>query len=375
VILCAIGIGFLLLPIFADDYLIGVATRILILAIAAVSLDLILGYGGMVSFGHACFLGIGAYSVAIWSVQGVDHVWLHLGTALVSSALIGLVIGALSIRTGGLYFIMITFAFAQMFFYLGLSFEFLGGDDGVSIKSSTIGGVELMKKMSADSSAGPGTTLYFLTFAALVLALIFIRILVNSRFGFVLRGCRSNEPRMQAIGFPTYRYRLAAFVIAAMICGFAGALLANQQLFVSPSYMSWLRSGELLVMVVLGGLGTVFGPALGAVSLLVLEEFLIAYAGKDYWMIILGPILVTVAVFARQGLLSFIPSEWRAFPSFLARATLLSLLVIAYLWLFNYLPKNFGFSPLALVLWPLAILAAWIFFRRQRESVKGRSHD
>ena len=276
-------------------------TRILIFAIAALSLDLILGYGGMVSFGHAAYLGIGAYAVGILSHYGLTGGVLHFAVAILASALAALVIGAISLRTSGVYFIMITLAFTQMIYFLGVSLNVYGGDDGMNIAAhSDFGGV-----LPFDNAS----VLYYVTFAALLLFYFAGRRLVGSRFGMVIRGVKSNERRMAAIGFATFRYKLAAFVISGAMCGVAGALLANLTLFVSPSIMHWTRSGEVMMMVILGGMGTLFGPVAGAAAYLVLENVLSGVT--EHWQAILGPLLILLVLFSKAGLLGLLPASAR----------------------------------------------------------------
>jgi branched-chain amino acid transport system permease protein len=267
-------------------------TRVAILAIAAVSLNLIMGYGNMVSFGHAAYLGIGGYAVGILAQEGVLSGFVQWPVALLASGLFAVLIGALSLRTRGVYFIMITLAFAQMIYYVAVSLDRYGGDDGLTIyrRSQFAGLFNLSNKV----------WFYYLCLAVLVLVILLVWRLVNSRFGMVIRGSRSNERRMRAIGFPTFRYQLTCFVIAGMLCGLAGALLANQTEFISPAAMHWTRSGDLIVMVVLGGMGSLLGPVVGAVALLVLEEALSRVT--EYWQIILGPLLLGVVIYARGGI-------------------------------------------------------------------------
>ncbi len=275
-----------------EPFYLDLFTRILIFAIAALSLDLILGYGGMVSFGHAAYLGIGAYAVGILSHYGLTNGLLHFATALVASALAALLIGAVSLRTSGVYFIMITLAFSQMIYFLGVSLNVYGGDDGMNITAHS----DFGRLLDLDDAG----TLYYLVLAVLLLFLVLGERLMASRFGMVIRGVKSNERRMRAIGFPTFRYKLAAFAISGAMCGVAGALLANLTLFVSPSIMQWTRSGEVMIMVILGGMGSLFGPVLGAVAFLLLEETLSGLT--THWQAILGPILILVVLFARRGL-------------------------------------------------------------------------
>ncbi len=268
------------------------ASRVLIFAIAALSLDLILGFGGMVSFGHAAFLGIGAYAVGIFAYYEIFNGPLQWLVAILLSAAIAALIGLISLRTTGVYFIMITLAFAQMLFFLATSVEEYGGDDGMTIwRTSDFGGViDLGNKYS----------LYYVILAIMLACLYFSHRLVNSRFGMVIRGAKSNPLRMEALGFPVFRYRLLAFVFAGMMCGVSGVLLANFIEFVNPNFMHWTRSGELIFMVVMGGMGTLFGPVIGAAAFLVLEEVLKGIT--EYWQIILGPLLVLLVLFAKGGI-------------------------------------------------------------------------
>lgn len=263
------------------------ATRIVILSLAALSLDLILGYGGLVSFGHAAFLGIGAYAVAILASAGIDDLLLQLGAAIFASGLFALVTGAISLRTRGVYFIMITLAFGQMAFFLMVSLSAYGGDNGMSLPHRAT-------LLRSDIS------LYYVSLIMLMLAFAGLRRVVSSRFGRVLQGSRDNALRMQAIGFAPFRYRLAAYVMAGAIAGVAGVLLANQAGFVSPAYMTWQRSGELIVMVVLGGQGTLTGAIGGAIVFLLLEDGLAQ--ASEHWRLGLGALLVLLVLFGRGGL-------------------------------------------------------------------------
>jgi branched-chain amino acid transport system permease protein len=311
-----------LVPAYAqargNPYLLSLFTRIVILAMAAVSLNLIMGFGGMVSFGHAAYIGLGGYTVGILAHEGITSGLVQWPVAIVASALLALVVGAFSLRTRGVYFIMITLAFAQMIYYVGVGLERYGGDDGLSIdRRSQFGGLLNLSNR---------TVFYYLCFALLLATVYLVWRLVNSRFGLVIQGARSNDRRMRAIGFPTHRYRLVCFVIAGTICGLAGVLLANHTDFISPAMMHWTRSGDLIVMAVLGGMGTVLGPVLGAIAFLVLEELLphlISLAGRpilgpaavraaEYWQIVLGPMLLMVVLFARGGIDGMLASLRRA---------------------------------------------------------------
>jgi len=267
-------------------------TRIIILALAATSLNLILGYGGMVSFGHAAYLGLGGYVVGILAKEGITSGFAQWPLVLAVCALFALVVGALCLRTRGVYFIMITLAFAQMIYYVAVGLDRYGGDDGLTIyrRSQFAGLIDLSGKVQ----------FYYLCLALLLAAIWLVSRLVNSRFGMVIRGSRSNERRMRAIGFPVFRYQLTGFVIAGMMCGLAGALLATHTDFISPAVMHWTRSGDLIVMIVLGGIGSLFGPLIGAVMLLVLEEGLSRLT--EYWQIVVGPLLLFVVVYAHGGI-------------------------------------------------------------------------
>lgn len=287
--------AFVLLPVHAmlmdNAFVLALMSRIVVLAIAAVALNLVLGYGGMVSFGHALFLGLGVYSAAIPAFHGLDNGLLHVLIAVLACGLTGLVTGAIALRTQGIAFIMITLAFAQMFYFVFVSLSPYGGDDGLRLAmSSRMAGVDLAQPV----------WLYAVSLAVLFAALYASHRLVASRFGRVLCGSRINERRMRALGYPTSLYRLAAYVISAMLCGVAGVLYANLTQFAAPSYMSWAMSGELIVMVVLGGMGSIMGPLYGAAAMLLTEEALKAVT--EHWMIVFGPAIVAVAVASRRGI-------------------------------------------------------------------------
>ena len=312
----------ILLPVYAHAvgnlFLLSLFTRIVILAMAAVSLNLIMGFGGLVSFGHAAYVGIGGYVVGILAYEGVPSGFVQWPLALLLSALFALGIGALSLRTRGVYFIMITLAFAQMIYYVAVALDRYGGDDGLTIyrRSQFVAPVDLSNK----------TFFYYLCLAFLLATIYVVWRIVNSRFGLVIQGARSNDRRMNAIGFPTFRYKLACFVIAGTIGGLSGVLLANHTDFISPAMMHWTRSGDLIVMAVLGGMGSVFGPVLGAIALLVLEEALPLLIGalghvvtgkdvvaaREYWQLILGPMLLLVVLYARGGIDGMLASLRRA---------------------------------------------------------------
>ena len=278
-----------------EEFYIGLASRILIFALAATSLNLILGFGGLVSFGHAAFIGIGGYTVGILMHHGVGSGWVAWPMAVVIGGLFALVIGAISLRTRGVYFIMITLAFAQMLYYLMVSLPDYGGEDGLSLpKRSSVGVVNLQDD----------ATFYYVVLGLGLIVFVGLQRLLNARFGQVLQCVRENETRMAAIGFPVYRYQLIAFVIAGALAGLAGALVANQSGIVSPSLMHWSQSGSLMVMVIVGGVGHLYGGLVGAVVLLLLEEIALGYT--IHWQFGVGAVLLLVVLVAPRGLIGLV---------------------------------------------------------------------
>ncbi|MEK9846533.1 MAG: branched-chain amino acid ABC transporter permease [Rhodospirillaceae bacterium] len=303
IIVGTIFVGLGLVPLFAEltqtPFYLDLARRMMILAIGALSLNLIMGYGGLISFGHAAYIGIGAYVVGICAEHELVSGFIQWPLAIIVSGLFAIIFGLISLRTRGVYFIMITLALAQMMYFLGVSLDRYGGDDGLPlIERSNFGAVVDITN---------NVTLYFIVLGALVLSLLFSKRLINSRFGMVLQGTRSNETRMKTIGFPTLRYQLTAFVIAGMMAGFAGALLANHTDFINPDMMHWTRSGDLIIMVLLGGMGSLAGPVVGALAFILLEELLSGVT--EYWQLIFGPFLILVVLFARGGLLGFFANK------------------------------------------------------------------
>jgi len=299
VILLVVTAAFpLLMDLTNQQFYIGFGTRVLIYAMAAASLNLVLGYGGMVSFGHAAFFGAGAYIVGILAVEGLRSAWITWPAAVATAAAAALVIGALSLRTRGVYFIMITLAFAQMMYYVFVSLKAYGGDDGLSMPGrSTLGfGLDLAHDL----------TWYYVVLALLAAVLYLLHRLVHSRFGRVIEAIRENETRAAAIGYPVYGYKLLCFVISGAIAGLAGALIANQASYVSPGILHWIQSGTLMIMVILGGVGRFWGGPIGAAVLLALEETL---SGSDllgpyalHWQLPVGAILLAIVLFAPQGI-------------------------------------------------------------------------
>jgi branched-chain amino acid transport system permease protein len=281
----------LVAPALNLDFYVSFVRRVLIFALAATSLNFILGYGGMVALGHAAFFGAGAYAVAMLSVQGISQALIAWPVAMVVAGALALVIGLISLRTRGVYFIMITLAFAQMVFYLFISLRQYGGEDGLNLKGpSLFPGLNL-----ADDR-----TFYYVVLVVVLACLWWLNRLINARFGQALQGIRENESRMEALGYPVFRIKLLAFVIAGVMAGLAGALLASHNQFVSPSLMHWTASANLIIMVIVGGIGLRYGGLVGAAVMLWLEEVLRLYT--DYWHLPLGVLLLAIVLFAPRGL-------------------------------------------------------------------------
>jgi branched-chain amino acid transport system permease protein len=285
-------------------FYVSLASRILIYAIAATGLNLALGYGGMVSFGHAAFFGAGAYVVGILAVEGVRSAWIAWPAGIAVAAAAAALIGALSLRTRGVYFIMITLAFAQMIYYVFVSLKSYGGDDGLPMPGrSTVGG---------EVSLANDVVWYYVVLALLALVLYLLHRLARSRFGRVIEAIRDNEARAEAIGFPVYRYKLLCFVISGAAAGLAGVLIANQSSYVGPSVLHWIQSGTLMIMVILGGIGRLWGGVIGAVVLLALEHLITDY--RIDWLAAIAPnyqehaglgvgvVLLAIVLFAPQGI-------------------------------------------------------------------------
>jgi branched-chain amino acid transport system permease protein len=306
-VIAVLGLLPVLCALIGQPFYVTLVSRIMIFALAALGLNLILGYGGMISFGHALYIGIGAYAVGILSYHGISNGYLHVAVALGAGSVLAILIGSICLRVSGVGFIMITLAFAQMFYFLAISLKKYGGDDGYALEArSNFGWPDLSNN----------TALYYVIYAVLVLVLIVFSRLVDARFGMVLRGSKSNDRRMRALGFPTLPFKLAAYVISALVCVLAGVLLANLTRFVSPSYMEWTVSGDILLMIVLGGLGTLLGPIIGAVVWLSLEAILTSLDlglpwGLDefihnHWLGVLGLFVIVVTLSLKQGLYGFL---------------------------------------------------------------------
>lgn len=278
---------------FGQDFYVSVASRVLIWALLATSLNLLVGTGGMVSMGHAAFFGAGAYVVGIVAMDlpQLSGGLIVLPLAMAVTGALALAIGAICLRTRGVYFIMITLAFAQMLFYIFISLKGYGGDDGMSIaKRSRLPGLNMAND----------TVFYYVVLALLALCLYGLARLRDSRFGRILRGIKDNEMRMESLGYATFRFKLTAFVIAGTLAGLAGALMANQNGFVSPNMLYWDQSGTVLVMIILGGLGSLWGGLAGAAVYMVLEEVLTAFT--PHWQIALGLVLLGVVFYAPKGI-------------------------------------------------------------------------
>jgi branched-chain amino acid transport system permease protein len=269
--------------------------RIIIYAIAATALNLALGYGGLVSFGHALFLGLGSYAVALPAFYGVDSGIMHLIVCVTVCGTVALVVGAISLRTSGMAFIMITLAFAQMGYFLFVSLKHFGGDDGLAIASTShVGSFNL----------GSSLALYSVAFTVLAVTTWWMVMLRAAPFGLALRAARQNVRRVKALGLNAHALQLAAFAVSGVLCGIAGMLLANLNAFASPSSMAWNVSGELIVIVVLGGMGSAFGPLLGALMFFGLEEVLKSLT--EHWPVVFGPLIVVMALSGRQGIMGLL---------------------------------------------------------------------
>jgi len=294
----------LILKAADQSFYLSFASRILITALAASSLNLVLGYGGMVSFGHAAFVGTGAYVASIALAEGVSSAWIGWPAAVLASGLAALAIGAISLRTRGVYFIMITLAFAQMVYYLVNSMKAYGGDEGLTLPERASVGFGL--------DLGDEVTFYYVILFILALSIISFHRLIHSRFGRALVAIRENEARAEALGFPTLRYKLVAFAIAGAAGGLAGALLASHGKYVNPNVLHWTQSGTLLIMVILGGVGRLWGGVIGAAALLILEHLFSEF--RIGWLLALAPdyqqhaslgvglVLLAVVLYAPQGI-------------------------------------------------------------------------
>jgi branched-chain amino acid transport system permease protein len=289
-------IALALLPQFADRYHIQLVTRIMVMAIFAMSLGLLVSGAGLVSFGHAAFFGLGAYILALLSPKEAAVAWLALPAAIVGTAVAALAVGALAVRTAGIYFIMLTLAFAQMFYFLFHDWKALGGSDGLYLAARPL--VEIGETTLLNLNNRP--TLFYVVLGALAGIYLLIGVLMRSPFGKTIAGIRVNEHRMRALGYNTYRYKLVAFVIAGAIAGLAGFLYATQNTYVNPALMGWRESGLVLMMVILGGMRSRLGPVIGAFALVLIED---VFQGlTERWLLLTGAFVIAVVLLLPNGL-------------------------------------------------------------------------
>jgi len=295
IVFAVLAVAPLVLRAGVDSYLLNLGARGLIFALAALALDYLMGQAGLVSFGHGAYLGLGAYSVAILAALGVDEIGVRLLVAIGVGALFALATGAISLRATGVYYIMSTLAFGQMLYFFAASLSAFGGDDGTTL--------DARGKLLGSAVLEDDRAFYAFALVLLILAYAVIDRLVGSRFGRVLAATRQNPLRAQAAGFEPFSYRLVACAISGAICAAAGVLLAEQAGFVSPAYQGWQRSGELLAMAILGGVGSLWGPIVGAVAYVILSEQLSTWT--EHANMIFGPMLTLVALVGCGGLAGF----------------------------------------------------------------------
>lgn len=274
-------------------------TKVMILAIFALSLDLLVGYTGLVSFGHAAFFGVGAYTLGLLAPKyEAANVWLTLPTAVAFAGVSALFVGAFVVRVKGIYFIMVTLAFAQMFYFVFHDTKFGRGSDGISMNFKPVATIGDFTPFDLANA----THLYYFVFAAMLLVFVFLRLLLRSAFGRALQGVRSNEQRMRSLGFPVYRYKLASFAIAGALAGLAGYLSAMQFGFINPELLSWHQSGNVLLMLILGGLGNLYGAVVGAFAFVALQELFSSVT--THWQLLLGGTIILLVIFLPGGLAS-----------------------------------------------------------------------
>ncbi len=285
------------LPCLLSTYYLGLVIEILIFAVFAMSFDLLIGYTGMASLGHAAYFGVAAYAVGLLAIKLHWSVWLALPAALVIVALVATLFGLLALRTRGSYFLMITLALSQVAWGIAFGWRSLtGGDDGLPNLPRP--------DLAAGWSLVGDRPFYFFVLLLVGVGVLLLTQVAISPFGFALRGIRESETRMQALGYNVWRYKFAAFIVAAVFAGLAGALYAYYNRFVSPDYLGVFRSAEVLLMVILGGAGTLIGPAIGAAVIVLLENVISAYTER--WLIVIGTIYILVALFAPNGIIGFV---------------------------------------------------------------------
>jgi branched-chain amino acid transport system permease protein len=301
-VLILIGLALVPLAGFGSTFTLTMLSRAMILGTAAISLSLLVGGAGLVSLGHAATMGVGAYAVAALDAAGLTGALTVFPVAILATGVFALLTGAVSLRTSGVHFIMITLAFGQMAFFTAASLSVLGGDDGYTLYTRTTWfGTSLLQNR---------LVFHYVCLGFVVAVWLATSVVLDSRFGRVLRAAKENPMRVRALGFSPYPYRLVAYTLAGAIGGLAGALLANASAFVSPATLSWDRSGELLFMVILGGARHLYGAIIGALAIVLLEEYLSHLF--IYWRLIFGPLLVLSVLFLRDGVTGGVTRRTRA---------------------------------------------------------------
>src|SRR5438874_5566043 len=297
--LAAALVALALFPLAGATFYTELVTKVMILAIFALSLDLLVGYTGLVSFGHAAFFGVGAYTLGLLAPKyDAANLWLTLPAAVVIAGICALVVGAFVVRVKGIYFIMVTLAFAQMFYFVLHDTKFGRGSDGISMNFKPVAAIGSFTPFDLANT----THVYYLVFAAMLIVFVFLRLLLRSAFGRALQGVRSNEQRMRSLGFPVYRYKLASFAIAGALAGLAGYFSAMQFGFVNPELLSWHQSGNVLLMLILGGLGSLYGAVVGAFAFVALQELFSSVT--PHWQLLLGGTIILLVIFLPGGLAS-----------------------------------------------------------------------
>jgi len=294
-------------PTVGEQYYVQLISKVMIMAIFAMSLDLLVGYTGLVSLGHAAFFGLAGYVLAKAAPQyEAANLWTTLPLALSVCAAFALLTGLLVLRTSGVYFIMVTLAFAQMLFFLFHDTPFGGGSDGVYIYAKPEIKLNWLGLAGNPINLENFKVFYEFVLALMAAAYLFLRRVLDSNFGRALIGIKTNEQRMRALGFPTFRYKLASYMLSGTLAGLAGYLAAMQFGFVSPEILGWHHSGGVLMMVILGGMGSLHGAALGAFVFILLQEALSNQAwfgaAAKHWQLALGLIIIAVALLLPRGL-------------------------------------------------------------------------